>query len=130
VASENLTLPREFAEAFGDRDIDRMVGLMHPECEFTPLRSAFEAAYEGRDGLRRWASELLELAPDYWVTVDEVRAAGDDGYVLIGRQGGTAGEQKLPFEAPLALAGTIRDGLIYRVKAYEDGEAALEAVGL
>jgi ketosteroid isomerase-like protein len=130
MAQENLTLPREFAEAFGDRDIERMVGLMHPECEFTALRSAFEGAYEGREGLRRWASELLELAPDYWVTVDEVRAAGDDGYVLVGRQGGTAGEQKLPFEAPLALAGSIRDGLIFRVKAYAEGEEALKAMGL
>jgi ketosteroid isomerase-like protein len=130
VASENLTLPREFAEAFGNRDVERMLSLVHPEFEFTARRSAFEGAYHGREGLRKWASELLELAPDYWVEVDEVRTAGDDGFVLIGRQGGTAGEQKLPFEAPLALEGSIRDGLMVRVRAFADGDEALAAAGL
>jgi ketosteroid isomerase-like protein len=128
---ENLTVPRQFAEAFGDRDIERMLGLMHPEIEFTARRSAFEGgAYRGHDGMRQWVSELLELAPDYWVNVGEVRAVGDDGFVLIGRQGGTAGEQQVPVEMPLALAGTLRDGLMFRVRAYADGEAALEASGL
>jgi ketosteroid isomerase-like protein len=127
---ENLSVPRQFAEAFSARDIERMVGLMHPEVEYTALRSAFEGTYHGREGARRWVTELLDVAPDYWVEVDEIRAAGEDGYVLLGRQGGTAGEQKLPVEAPLALVGTIRDGLMFRVRAYADAEEALEAAGL
>ena len=49
---------------------------------------------------------------------------------MAGRQGGTAGEQKLPFDAPMALVGELRDGLIVRVRAYEDAQAAFEASGL
>ena len=125
-----VTVARQFADAFAARDLERMVELSHPEIEYTARRSAFEAKYRGRDGVRRWVTQLLELAPDYWVAIDDIRPVGDDGYVIVGRQGGTAGEQKLPFEAPMALVGELRDGLVVRVQAYEDAEAAFEAAGL
>ena len=125
-----VTVARQFADAFAARDLERMVELSHPEIEYTALRSAFEGKYQGHDGVRRWVTQLLELAPDYWITIEELRPVGDTGYVMVGRQGGTAGEQKLPFDAPMALVGELRDGLVVRVRAYEDGEAAFEAAGL
>jgi ketosteroid isomerase-like protein len=127
---ETLTVARQFAEAFAARDIERMIELTHPAIEYTALRSAFEGTYGGHDGIRRWLTELLELAPDYWITIEELRPVGEDGYVMLGRQGGTVGEQKLPVDAPMALVGSLRDGLIVRVRAYEDAQAALAAAGL
>jgi len=129
VEQDAVDVARQFAEAFAARDLERMVELTHPDLEFIALRSAFEGTYRGKEGVRRWADELFTMAPDYWVTIDELRPVGDDGYVLLGRQGGMARGQRVPFEAPLALVGSVRDGSLYRVEAYATRGDALAAAG-
>lgn len=118
-------LSHQLVRAFMDRDVELMVSLFHPEAEIVALRSQLEGAYRGHDGVRAWVTPLIELAPDYYVTLDEARPTATGG-LFVGTQGGTM--RGAPFTAPLIVAVEMRDDLIARFEMFmtvAEGERAV-----
>lgn len=109
------SVPLRFLDAFNARDIDACVALCTPDVELEAARSTLEGAYRGHDGIRRWAAELVEFAPDYALLPDEVRVDGDE-VTVSGRQAGTA-RTGIPIDDPLTARVCLREDLVWRARA-------------
>jgi hypothetical protein len=65
MSRKNLDLTVLMYEVFNRWDLAAMLALMHDEVEIESRLAALEGAYHGREGLRRWWSNLLDGLPDY-----------------------------------------------------------------
>lgn len=104
-----------FLDAFNARDLGTLVALCARDVELRAARSRFEGAYTGPDGIRRWAGELVEWAPDYALHAGEVRVDGDEVH-LHGHQRGTS-VAGVPLDDPLVARAQVRGGLILQADA-------------
>jgi ketosteroid isomerase-like protein len=130
MSEQVMELAARMLSAFRERDLEALVDLSHPEVEVTALVSEIEGTYKGHDGVRRWMGNLLSVAPEHWVEVDSIQPVGGDGFIALGRQGGSAKVGGTPFELELAVVGRFRDGLLYRSQAFRTHAEAREAAGL
>jgi ketosteroid isomerase-like protein len=77
MSRENVDLALLLYEVFNRRDLDAMLGLTHDEVEIEPRLGALEGDYRGREGVRRWWTNLLDSLPDYTVEIEELHDLGD-----------------------------------------------------
>jgi len=126
-----VVLTRRAHEAFNRRDLDTFLAVMHPDTEFLPYEVAVQGGepYCGRDGMRRWWEESLEVLPDLTVELDEVRGLGDRVFVS-GRLTGHGAGSGAAIERALWGVLEFRDGKQFRYKAFGSASEALEAAGL
>jgi ketosteroid isomerase-like protein len=83
----NADLALLMYELFNRRDLDGLLALMHDDVEIEPRFGALEGEYRGREGVRRWWTNLLASLPDYTA---EVEALDDVGGMTLGQIRGTA----------------------------------------
>ena len=127
----NVELTYRAHDAFNRRDLEAFLALMHPDTEFTPYEVAVQGGtpYRGREGMRTWSEESLEVLPDLVVELHEVRDLGDS--VLVrGRLHGHGAGSGASIERPLWGVVEWRDGMQVRYRAFGSEEEALEAVAL
>ena len=86
MSRENVELTYRAHDAFNRRDLQAFLALMHPDTEFTPYEVAVQGGtpYRGREGMRTWPEESLEVLPDLVVELDEVRDLGEDKVFVRG----------------------------------------------
>jgi ketosteroid isomerase-like protein len=131
MSHDNVELTYRAHDAFNRRDLEGFLALMDPETEFTPYEVAVQGGspYCGREGMRTWWEESLEVLPDLVVELDEVRDLGDT--VLVrGRLHGHGAGSGAPIERPLWGIVEWRDGKQIRYRAFVSEAEALEAAGL
>ena len=118
-------------ETFNQRDLHGFLALMHPETEFTPYEVWVQGGtpYRGREGMRKWWEESLEVLPDLKVDLYEVRDLGENVFVR-GRLHGHGASSGAEIERPLWGLLEFRDGLQFRYWAFGSEGEALEAAGL
>jgi ketosteroid isomerase-like protein len=131
MSEENVELTHQGHDAFNRRDLDAFLALMHPETEFTPYEVWVQGGtpYRGRDGMRKWWQESLEVLPDLRVDLYEVRDLGDKVFVR-GRLYGHGAGSGAVIERKLWGALEFRDGKQFRYWAFGSEAEALEAAGL
>jgi hypothetical protein len=127
MSQQNVEVVRRVNEAFDARDVEAFVAEHHPNAEIVVLRSQIVGPYRGHGGIRRFAAETFDMAPDFEVRIDEIRDCGNRVLVL-GHQRGTVGG--VPFDRMLAEVFEIDDGKVARSQAFSTVEQALEAAGL
>ena len=131
MSQENVELTYRAHEAFNRRDLHAFLAVMHPDTEFTPYEVAVQGGepYRGRDGMRKWWEESLEVLPDLMVELYEVREIGDRVFVH-GRLQGHGASSGAAIERPLWGALEFQDGKQFRYWAFGSEAEALEAAGL
>jgi len=131
MSTKNVDTLLEGLEAFNSRDIERILGFLHPEFEAVvpPALSAEPDTYRGHAGARRYFES-------FWETMDEIRFrpehfwdAGESVVVAMritakGRRTAIAVEQRF------TQVWTFRDGKATRARAYASEADALKAAGL
>jgi ketosteroid isomerase-like protein len=131
MSTENIDALREVLEAFNSGDIERIVGLLHPdfEADVPPALSPEPDTYRGHDGARRYFES-------FWETMDAIRFrperfwdAGESVVVAMrltakGRRTAIAVEQRF------AQVWSFRDGKATRARTYASDAEALKAAGL
>ena len=127
--SENVAAVRRVLAAFSDRNLDAVLEAFSADCEFdfSNSRGPLSAVYRGRDETREflssflepWAAlatnteELVEIADDRVLTVNEIRTRGQGSGVEV--------------EATGAMIWTIRAGEVVAAKMFQSKADALEA---
>ena len=110
--------------------LDGVLRYYDREIEWTSTGDYIErATYRGHDGLRHYLGTMEEEFKDLRHRArgsDRRRRAGISSVRFTGR-GKASGA---PVEMTLISVGSLRDGLIYRVRNYPDMAEALEAAGL
>jgi ketosteroid isomerase-like protein len=131
MSQENVELTYRGHDAFNRRDLEGFLALMDPDTEFTPYEVAVQGGspYRGREGMRTWWEESLEVLPDLVVELYEARDLGDS--VLVrGRLHGHGAGSGASIERPLWGIVEWRDGKQVRYRAFGSEAEALEAAGL
>ena len=131
MSQENVRLAYRGHETFNRRELNAFLAQMDSDTEFTPYEVAVQGGepYRGREGMRTWWEETLEVFPDFRVDLDEARDLGDQ--VLIrGRVRGHGAGSGASFERPLWGLMEFRNGLQVRYRTFATEAEALEAVDL
>jgi ketosteroid isomerase-like protein len=131
VSQESVNVVQRMVEDFNSEDPRRALSRFHPEIEFTSTANALDgAAYVGLDGMRRYADDL-DATFDAWHSEDNrILDAGGERVVWLHRVVGRGKTSGVPVDQPIGIVWTLRDGLVWRGRAYLTHAEALKAAGL
>jgi ketosteroid isomerase-like protein len=129
LSEDNVQL-RTAYEALDRKDLDTLVGLLHPDVEFRNPDYAMEPGIRhGHDGFRRAMEAGFEAFDDVRYEIDGI-VEGDDVIVVTGRFRGRGRGGGVPVDAPFAHVFEIRDDKATTVSWFQDADEALRAAGL
>ena len=116
MSKEPVEVVLQGVDAFNRRDVDGLVGVMHPEVVWEEGGVVFPdlpAAYHGRDGVRRWYQEAIA---DAWETFTvepvDLRDEGDGRVVQIYRIRGRGRGSGVDVDMKIVQTMTVVDGHI------------------
>jgi ketosteroid isomerase-like protein len=113
--------------AFGERDVEAVIALVHPECEFiavTADHAGHREPYRGHDGVRRYFRDVAEVWDELRVVPGEFRMDGDS-ILVTGRV-----SARSPARIVAGSTGWIwrvRDGLVTYLHVYPSAADAMAA---
>jgi ketosteroid isomerase-like protein len=126
--SDEQTIYRAY-EAWSRRDIDSLLELVHPDAVARPILGANigVSVYYGRDGLQEWFRDLHQEWEAFETRVVRIDEFGGSALLTIdvharGRASGVV------IEGELYHLVELRDGMIMRLEAFQDRDAAMAAL--
>jgi ketosteroid isomerase-like protein len=134
MSQENVELLRNGFEAFAQGGPDAMGDFWADDIDHRAVEGAIDdrGPIHGKDALRAYLQEWLDMFDDPKLQPVELIDAGEDQVIAVvrgsGRPKGTSAEGELTLT--YAALYTIRDGKIARGREYWTKEQALEAAGL
>jgi ketosteroid isomerase-like protein len=130
MSQKNVEIVRRAYDAYERDGLDGLMRYLHPEIEWTTTGAFIEAAtYRGHEGVRRYLGSMLHEFEDARNEPEELIDAGDQ-VVVSARISGRGKLSGAPVELTLTSVGSLRDGMIVRIRNYPNKAEALEAVGL
>ena len=116
-------------EAWSRRDIDALLEVVHEDSEARPILGANlgVSVYRGKEGLREWFRDLHQEWETFESRVTRVEEHGDRALCTLhlharGRVSG------IEIDSELYHLLEFRDGLIWRLEAFQDRDAAVRAL--
>ena len=116
-------------EAWSRRDLDALLEVVHPAAEARPILGANIGAsvYRGHEGLREWFRDLHQEWETFQTRVTRIDVRGDRAVLTIdvharGRASGVV------IDGDLYHLVELRDGMILRLEAFRDKDAAMQAL--
>ena len=116
-------------EAWSGRDIEALLEVVHEESEARPILGANigTSVYRGKEGLRDWFLDLHQEWERFETRVTAVDERDSRALCTLhiqarGRASGVA------IDAELYHLLEFRDGLIFRLEAFQDRDAAVKAL--
>jgi ketosteroid isomerase-like protein len=130
VSQENVEIVRRATGAFSRGDADAFVELTTSDVEWKVGLAAVEGeVFQGEEGVRAYFARLNTAWSQFRFLAEDFRDAGD-AVVVLGRLRGTGRAGGVPVESPVGAVWELREGKIWRLRAYLDQAEALKAVGL
>jgi ketosteroid isomerase-like protein len=133
MSQENVELARTSIDLFNHRDLSALAELSQEDFEFVSVLTAVDAGGATYRGSQAWTSYFAamdETWEEWRVEDSEVFDAGDDGVAAVFRIVGKGKHSGVPVEHAIGVAYRIRQGKLWRMRAYLDPREALKAVGL
>jgi ketosteroid isomerase-like protein len=130
MSQENLETVRRAIEAHGREGVEGALRYNDAEVEWQTTEAYLErGTYRGHQVLRRYLGSIEDEFEDLGIEPEELIDAGEQviSSVRISGKGKGSGA---PVAITLISVGSLRDGVIYRVRNCADMAAALEAAGL
>jgi len=116
-------------EAWSRRDIEALLEIVHEESEARPILGANigTSVYRGKEGLRDWFLDLHQEWERFETQVTAVEERDDRALcsLHIHARGRASG---IVIDAELYHLIEFRDGLIGRLEAFQDRDAAMKAL--
>ena len=116
-------------EAWSRRDVGALLEVVHPDAEARPILGANIGAsvYRGREGLREWFTDLHQEWETFQTRVTRIHERGDRAVLTIdlharGRASGVV------IDTDMYHLVELRDGMILRLEAFRDKDAAMRAL--
>jgi ketosteroid isomerase-like protein len=130
MSRENVELVRRSFEAFNARDVDGLVSLSDPDCEWLPFRAQLEGiVYRGHAGIRKFVGDMDEDWEAFRVDPLELHDRGERVGV-VGRVRGLGRGSGVDIDSTAGFVLELREGRITRVTSHSDPEVALDALRL
>ncbi len=132
MSQEDVDLVLRSVEAFNARDMGGLAELSHDDLEFVSVLAvdAGGATYRGSETWTSYFAAMDETWEEWQAEGFRVFDGGEDRVAGVFRIVGTGKHSGAPVEHEIGLAYRIREGKLWRMRAYLDPTEALEAVGL
>jgi ketosteroid isomerase-like protein len=131
MSQKNVEIVRRIAAAVGQRDVSVFLELTDPAVEWHTSLSVVSkgGAYHGHEGVRQYVSDLADAFDLFEIDLDDLLGVGDLA-LAVGRvhyRGNTSGVDQ---EVSVGWVFRFRAGKVLYLRAFQEPERALEAVGL
>ena len=119
-ANTPLATVQRMLEAFGDRDLDRLLETIHPDSRWTYVGAnprPAKGVYTGREGVRKFFERILR---NLTITTFHARefVTENDTVVVIGFESGTVTATGNPFRNEWVQKYVVRNDLITEMEEY------------
>lgn len=116
-------------EAFNARDVNELVSLSTPDCEWLPFRAQLEGiVYRGHEGIRRFVSDIDDDWEGYQVDPLEFHDRGDC-VAVVGQVRAVGRGSSVDIDSIAGFVFELHSGRIRHVTSHSNPEAR-EAVGV
>ena len=116
----------EVIDAFNAGELERALDVFHHDVVWVPgAHDPDSSPAYGREGVRRFMSQWLELFEPLRLSAGAVDEVGDRIVAEL-RVSGEGRESGAPIDQVVHQVIELRDGLVYRVSEYYDRAEALE----
>jgi ketosteroid isomerase-like protein len=127
---ENVRLVERAIAAINARDIESYRACCTEDVKLETLMAAVGGVYEGIDGIRRFLTDVEEVAPDFRMELDGVEEVDSKRVIAFLRNNSTGRVSGIRMEWPQTNVYDLIDGKISHVRMFLDRQEALKAVGL
>jgi ketosteroid isomerase-like protein len=130
VAEGNAKVVADSLQALADGGLAAMAEYWDDEIDWRAIEGAPDDVGEmhGRERVRRYFQEWVDLFDDITNVAEELVDLGDDRVLALQRATGRARLSGAETEMRLAVVYTVRDGKIVRGREYMDRATALDAL--
>jgi ketosteroid isomerase-like protein len=130
MSQANVNVVEQALAAFSGGEADSFAELTTPDLEWATGLGAVEGeVFRGREGIDTYFARLSGAWDEFRFLAEDYRDLGDV-VVALGRLEGRGRGGGVPVDAPVGAVWDLRDGKIWRLRAYLDHAAALAAAGL
>ena len=131
MSQENLEIVKRALDAFSSGDADAFADLTTPDVEWKTGLGAIEGGeiFHGRAGVEKYFERLSSAWDEFRFIPDEFRDR-DDVVLVLGRLEGRGRGGGVPVDSPVGAVWDLREGKIWRLRAYLDRAEASEVAGL
>src|SRR3954454_1838011 len=130
MSSENVKVVERAIAAVNARDIDAYLACCTADIELTTPLAPVDGGYQGPDAIKRFFNDVDDTAPDFHLTLERVRAVGEDRVLAFLQSSATGRASGVPLNISSANVYDFMDGRIRRVRIFAARRQAIEAVGL
>jgi ketosteroid isomerase-like protein len=128
MSHENVDVVRRSFGAFNAREVDELVGLSTPDCEWLPFRAQLEGiVYRGHEGVRQFVRDMDNDWEAFQIDPLEFHHRGEH-VAVIGQVSALGAGSSVNIESIAGFVFELRQARISRVTSYSDPQAALEAL--
>ena len=132
MSEENVKTARDALAAFNRGDLDAFLEYSTDDIDYRAAEGALDdhGPIHGKDALRAFMQDWLDLFDDFRAEPVEVIEAGEDKVIAVVRISGRAKLSGVETDLTYAELSTFRDGKVARGRQYWTRDEALEAAGL
>jgi ketosteroid isomerase-like protein len=126
----NVDIVRRALDAFSRGDADSFVALTTSDLEWKTGLGAVEGeVFRGHDGVQTYFARLDSAWDEFRFIAEEYRE-GEGRVLALGRLEGRGRGGGVPVVSPVGAVWDLREGLIWRLRAYLDQAEAERIAGL
>jgi ketosteroid isomerase-like protein len=130
VSEQNVEIVSQATDAFSRGDADAFAELTTSDVEWKVGLAAVEGeVFRGQEGVRAYFDRLRTAWSEFQFLTEEFRDLGDV-VVVLGRLRGCGRGGGVPVESPVGAVWELRQGKVWRLRAYLNHAEALKAAGL
>jgi ketosteroid isomerase-like protein len=129
VGGADVTLVKAVFAAFAERDVERVLELIDPEVEFTPVTADFAGRtepYRGREGIRDYFRDVALVWDELRLTPRDFREVGES-IVVTGRVNARSAARIV--DGSTGWVWRVRDGRVVYGRVYPSAADAEQAAG-
>jgi ketosteroid isomerase-like protein len=129
MSQENVEVVLRSFEAFNARDVDALVSLSTPDCEWLPFRAQLEGiVYRGHEGIRRFVSEVDDDWERYRIEPVEFHERGAR-VAVVGQVRALGRGSSVSIDSMAGFVFELRGARIARITSHSNSDVAVEALG-
>jgi ketosteroid isomerase-like protein len=129
VAGDDVSVVRAVFAAFAERDVERVLELIDPEIEFTPVTADFAgrtAPYRGYEGIREYFRDVALVWDHIRLTPHDFREVG--GRILVTGRVSARSPARI-VDGSTGWVWRVRNGRVVYGRVYASAADAEEAAG-
>ena len=130
MSQENVRLVERAIAAINARDIEGYLACCTENVKLETPMAAVGGVYEGIDGIRRFLTDIEDIAPDFRIELDGVEEVDSKRVLAFLRNSSTGRASGIRMAWPQTNVYDLIDGKISHIRIFLDRDEALKAVGL